>query len=241
MLLDPLTLERSRGAIEALAPERRRALVRHWQRRAKSEARIGLAFAELAKRLHAHAVAPALIEHFVRASAEEREHAELCHALADAYADAPLERPAAPLEVALPQLEPEPRLDLALLVLGTCCINETLASAYIRTCLQASHVACALAANRTHLREEIGHARMGWALLASPWCDAGLREQLAVRVPAMLDANVPMWMRVDDELGAAEIPGFGHPSHAQVRASLDAAVREVVLPGLAHVGLRVAA
>lgn len=237
VLLHPLICEGSRDAIAGLPAELRAGLAGHWRRRASSERRIGQGFAAIAPRLRAAGVGAALVGRCEAAAAEEAEHAGLCRQLAGLYAgeEAPEDEPAA---LAVPTFGTgDERLEVALLIVGTCCINETLATAYIAACLAASTVACAREANRLHLREEIGHGRLGWALLASPWCGPGLREALTPCLPGMLAANVPLWLRADPCLPPAGVPGFGQPGDAAVRATIERAVQEVVLPGFSHVGL----
>lgn len=240
MLLHPLICERSRDAIAGLPDELREGLAGHWRRRARSEQRIGQGFAAIAPRLRAVGVAEALVRRCERAAAEEAEHAGLCRQLVGLYAGVE-ERVAELPEIEVPVFGTgDDRLEVALLIVGTCCINETLATAYIAACLEASTVACASAANRIHLREEIGHGRVGWGLLASAWMDPALRAALRPCLRGMLAANVPLWLRPDPYLPAAGVPGFGQPSHAEVCATIERAVQEVVLPGFSHVGLECA-
>jgi hypothetical protein len=54
------------------------------------------------------------------------------------------------------------RLETALLVAGLCCVNETIATAWLEASLRAARTELARAANRVHLRDEIDHARLGW-------------------------------------------------------------------------------
>ncbi len=131
------------------------------------------------------------------------------------------------------------RLEAALHVAGLCCINETLATAYLEECLSIATSPLAVTANRAHLREEIDHARLGWAHLASRSLTPGLREALGDCLPRLLDANVPLWERQDASLPAEGVPAHGHPSHAASRRVIEDAVRELVLPGFRHVGIDV--
>ena len=126
---------------------------------------------------------------------------------------------------------------VALHVTGLCCVNETLATAYLAHCLAIATAPIAVAANRAHLREEIDHARLGWAHLASPALTPALREQLAECVPRLLAANVPLWEQPDAFLPPGGVPDHGLPSHqAACRVAQDA-VAELVLPGFQHVGV----
>lgn len=240
LLLHPLSVEGSRAAIEALPAATRAAMAAHWRRRARSERRIGRGFARIAPRLRDVGVAAGVVALCEGAAEEEARHADLCGALAGLY-DAAAAAPEPVPDDALPAFgSGDPRIEAALLIVGTCCINETLATAYIAACLEAATVPCAVEANRVHLREEIGHGRIGWALLASNWVDAGLRAELSAWLPDMLAANLPLWLRADPWLPQDGVPGFGHPSRAAIGAAIERALAEVVVPGFAYVGLEVA-
>src|SRR5690606_39530072 len=129
--------------------------------------------------------------------------AELCLAIARRHAGMDPGEPAEP-PFEMPNFRTgDERLELLFLIAGTCAINETLAVAYIRACIDVARDPLAQAENRAHLRDEIGHGRLGWALCASRWVDDELRGALSERLPRLLDANVPLWLRVDPELGAA--------------------------------------
>ena len=89
-------------------------------------------FAAIAPRLRAAGVGAALVGRCEAAAAEEAEHAGLCRQLVGLYAgeeEAPAELAA--IEVPWFGTDDE-RLEAALLIVGTCCINETLATAQDR-------------------------------------------------------------------------------------------------------------
>lgn len=225
------------GPAPTLSDEERVRIVAHWKRRAASERRIGRGFAAIAPRLRAVGAPRVVVEGMTEAAAEESRHAELCVAMAARYAGCD---PGEPIEPAfeMPDFRTgDERLELLFLVVGTCCINETLAVAYIRACMDAAEDPGAKAANRAHLREEIGHGRLGWALLGSRWVDDRLRTELSARLPRLLAANVPLWLREDPELGPLGMPRLGHPSAATIAAVIDDTVRNAVVPGLQRAGL----
>lgn len=239
MLLHPLVDEASRAAAAALPSEERGGLAAHWRRRAASERRIGVGFVQIAARLRDLGAPSELVRWAESSADEEVAHAELCRRLVAFYSG--VDEPPVPAPVVeVPEFGTgDPRLELALLILGTCCINETLATAYLSLCLELATVPFAAHANRVHLREEIRHGRLGWALLASPWLDADLRRALAPCLPGMLAANVPLWLRPDPFVPSEGLPAFGHPAHAAQCEAIRRAVAEVVVPGFAHVGLDV--
>lgn len=239
VLLHPLADDISRAAAAALASDAREGLAAHWRRRAASERRIGVGFTQIAARLRDLSAPSELVRWAERSADEEAAHADLCWRLVAFYGGAD-EPPARSPAVEVPEFGTgDPRLELALLILGTCCINETLATAYLSLCLDLATVPFAAQANRVHLREEIQHGRLGWALLASSWLDADLRRALVPCLSGMLAANVPLWLRPDPFVPSEGLPAFGHPSHPVQCEAIRRAVEEVVIPGFAHVGLDV--
>jgi hypothetical protein len=239
MLPDPLTPVDlpADGSIDALPDAARAAIAGHWLTRARSELRVARGFEELGPRLRAAGALDAVNQLVDKAIRDERRHGALCVQLAARYAGA---------AVALPPPDASPlpsfgtgdeRLEVALLVIGTCCINESIASAWIRACQRMATSPVAIFANRVHLRDEIDHARLGWAHLASPAITPELRAKLQPWIPAMLRANLAEWKEPDRSLPEAGIAAHGHPSREEHDRIIDAAVHEIVLPGLRHVGL----
>lgn len=76
-------------------------------------------------------------------------------------------------------------------------MNETLATVWLEQSLAASATPLSIFANLAYLRDEIDHARLGWAHLASEALDADLREALASCIPRLLAANLPLWRTPD--------------------------------------------
>lgn len=224
-------------SIAALTADTRAALATHWSRRARSELQVGRAFAAMAPLFHAHGADAEVVERLARGAEQEERHARLCVSLAEAYGG---------VAVALPEIGDVPlpsfggvddELERALLVAGMCCINETIATAWLSAGLAVATAPIAIAANRTHLRDEIEHARLGWAHLASRRVSARTRAALATRLPKLLAANAPGWEADDAALPAAGLPSHGHLAATDSRAVVHEALRDLVLPGFAHVGV----
>ncbi len=223
--------------IAALDEETRRAIAAHWLHRASAELGVAVAFEALRPRLVGVGAAPPVLALADKAMVDERRHGALCVQLAARYLDTDVATPA-PRDGALPDFGTgAEELEVALLVLGTCCINESIASEWIRSCFRIATAPTALAANRAHLQDEIDHARLGWAHLASPAISDALRRRLRPWVPRLLDVNVAQWMKPDPHLPREGIAAHGHLSVEENEAAIDAAVRDVVMPGLKLVGL----
>ncbi|MBX3224117.1 MAG: hypothetical protein KF795_26615 [Labilithrix sp.] len=223
--------------LASLDPATRGAIALHWRHRAAAELGVAVAFEALLPRLRGASAADAVIALAVKAVDDERRHAELCVRLAARYLDAPVEAPA-PRYEGLPDFGTgDEALEVALTTLGMCCINESIASEWIRSSWEVASSPTAIAANRFHLQDEIDHARLGWAHLASSAVGPGLRAALRAWAPKLIAVNVAEWKKPDPYLPPAGVPAHGHLSLADSAAAIDAAVRDVVLPGLAHLGL----
>lgn len=227
-------------ALTRLDDPARRAMARHWQRRAWSEGQVADAFAALHAGLIEVGAAPVVRELIGRAAADEVRHSGVCTALAGAYRGAavdPWRGPAVPL----PEFKAEPRATaVTLQMVGMCCVGETLATVWLEASLAVARAPLARAAHREHLAEEVGHARAGWAHLAAP----GTAGLAAVErwLPAFMRVGVSEWLAAGEELPALTgLADHGVLSLAEHRAAILRGCREVVLPGFAALGLDVAA
>lgn len=224
--------------IELLPDASRRAIAGHWLHRASAELGVAVAFEALRPRLRGVGAAEVVLALADKAIDDERRHGELCARLAARYLGEGVDVPDA-RGGALPDFGTvdEPT-EVALIVVGMCCINESVASEWIRSCWQLATAPTALAANKAHLQDEIDHARLGWAHLASEAVSPSLRKTLRAWAPRLLRVNVAEWKKRDAHLPEEGIPAHGHLGWADHDEVIDAAVRDVVIPGLAHVGVR---
>jgi hypothetical protein len=223
-------------SVDALAPGTRARLARLWAGRAASERRVGRAFAMLAEELSQMNAAPALIALARRAARDEPRHAELCLRLAARYAGtAPREPAAAPVH--LPYLRLPPRTRLTLRCAALACVSETIACAWLGACADLASTPLARAANRVHLGDEIRHARLGWAFLASRGVGRAERTALSRRLPALVVDGVQAWLAAAVVLPARGVPSHGVPSRALHRRWVEEATHQLVLPGFTALGL----
>jgi len=221
------------ATIDALDDDSRRVIANSWLGRAAAERRAADIFTLMHRSLVAVREQPALIELAARGIDDELRHAELCLLVARNYAGRDVEPPR--LELVPPHHEGASEdLRYSLWIVGQCALNETTASAFLEACLEQSTAPLAHAALRELLSDEIDHARIGWAHLAG--VDADRRRAIAEWLPRMIDANRREWQRAlaaDDDRYAAH----GFISRASLFAAIDAADRDVILPGLARVGI----
>jgi hypothetical protein len=235
-------------AIEALAPHTRAQLARIWADRARSELGAGSGFAIVVTELYALGAEPKVLALATRAAHDEVKHAELCHLLACAYAGEHLPMPR-PKRVGMPaHAGADDTLRAHLHVVGLSCINETIAAAFVEACLLHAEAPLVRAIQTEHLADEVEHARVGWAHLASispgapgtpGAAGADVRSAIAAWVPRLVDANVAHWRDRIAALPAAGIPAHAYPPRPEMLAAVDRAVAELVLPGFAHVGVPV--
>jgi len=131
---------------------------------------------------------PVVQQIVARAVSDEVRHAEICRALARRYLARDVAWPP-PGPVPLPFHGPASEaLRPTLHITAMCCINETLATAWLGRSLADATAPLARAAVRALLADDIDHARAGWAHLASPHVTAQVRAQIAGWLPRLLEA-----------------------------------------------------
>lgn len=218
-------------------PQAERALIAHlWWSQAATEGRVAHSFAvvrDALMRLGAGAEITALA---ARAVDDEHRHAALCMQMATRY----LGHHVAPT-IELPFSHPthptarSPRLRDALYVVGQCVFNETLASAYLAASLEAAGHPLARSALRELLSDEIDHARIGWAYLGALPQD--LREDIIDWLPALAIANLREWRKLTLPTENTSLERHGFLQKDRIEEALLQAMRDLIVPGIAHVGL----
>ena len=222
--------------IDELPDTTRERLAGVWHARSASERRVADAFELIAEHVHALSRSSELRLLSRRAVDDELRHAELALVVASRFAGRRLEPPPrltliVPSHPGLPQ-----RLVATLHVLGHCAMNETFASAFLEATLRECAAPLARAATRALLADEIEHARIGWALLSQ--LNQAERRELGPHLPGLVAANLTMWRTAPrDSASDPVLARHGAPSAELVEAALVAAVRDLILPGLAHFDL----
>ena len=225
-----------------LAEEARRAsahdravLAAIWRDRCRAEAAVGNVFDQLVAELAAVGAPASVIALAQRAAGDEDRHARVCADLAAAYADEPLERhPARTVRLASAE-HADARVRTALLVVHVCCISETIACAFVEACLGACDGPALAEVHRRHLGDEIRHARVGWAYLAT--LPAAVLQELAPRLPAILEKQLGSWLGRFAELPEDGVAGHAYPPRAALIEAVYGALDDMVLPGFDHVGV----
>ena len=240
--LEPSPELSARLAADAAAapPADRAVLAQIWRDRCRAEASVGNVFEQLVAELASVGAPAAIIELAERAAGDEDRHARVCAELAAAYATEPLDlHPERRVRLADAE-HPDARVRVALHVVHVCCISETIACAFVETCLGACDGAPALAEiHRRHLGDEIRHARVGWAYLATLPGDA--LAELAARLPEILEKQLGSWLGRIAELPEHGVAGHAYPPRSVLVDAVHGALEDMVLPGFDHVGVNTAA
>jgi len=170
-----------------------------------------------------------------RMLADEERHVRICVEVASRFAGRPLRAP--PMRpYADPMRDVPLPLRATLRVVSTCCIGESLACAWVDESARAVKDEWLHDVLRRHLGDEIQHARVGWAHLAT------VRDTSAIAawVPRLIEGNLRSWRTFDPRWPSEGFPEHGLPSHADTQRWIDDALRSLVLPGFAELGIAVA-
>ena len=221
--------------IGALSDVEREACVLQWIGRAMAERRASEAFVVIVDDLREMKADPALIELAERAIDDELRHAELCRVVACRYAGRELEAPKrTPLEVPAHAGAPA-TLKPILHVIGQCAINETTATAFLEACLTRAKGALVRGALRELLSDDIDHARIGWALLASS--PPSLKQAVTPWIVPLLQGNLRVWRRPGPPRPSAIMSEHGALSDVEIEAAVIEAMGALIAPGLRRIGV----
>ncbi len=228
-------------SIELLTADEREIAAAVWHGRSEAELRASGSFGVIARTLVVAGAPAELIDLARRAIADERRHAEICWRVACAFAGEQLPAPRR-LLVTVPALErARPELRHILHVVGMCCLNETSGSAFLELCRAGVQAPLAKAALHELSCDEIDHARLGWAFVASRIGDGDLRAELGAWLPELLADNLAAWRNRPKRPITDALIAHGCPRWADVDAAVLGAAEELVIPGFEQLGVDVTA
>ena len=224
--------------LDALDPDSRAGVAAVWAERAESELGAGAVFAAVASGLFTASMPVEIVWLASRAVCDELRHAEICRHVAARYSGVvPARRPAIAPARPAPRPSGAPALDAGAHAILNGAINETIGSAFLSACLEEATAPLARAALRELLTDETDHARLGWAVLAASPEGGETRRVVTRRLPEMVTLARSVWRARAAEL-PAELPrGHGCLPGPAVAELVDEALRALVLPGFAHVGI----
>jgi hypothetical protein len=214
------------------------AIAAYWAHRATSEARAAALFERLLLDLRRAGAEDVVLDLAERAIADERRHAAKCLEVAahyDSLAVAPSD--AAHVAPDGHAEEEEPELHGAMHAAAFCCIQESIACAWLDGCLRRAREPVVREALHAMLSDETRHARLGWAHLASSRVSPATRARVATALPDLLRSCVASWLDPQVSRLAIDAPEHGVPYPDATRRLVLAAVEEVVRPGFASLGM----
>ena len=225
------------SSIDALDPEERNRLGRQWASRATAELRVAAVFAYVSHGLLETGADPAVLRIATRAVSDELRHAEVCRHMAVLYTDRPVAWPA-PGPAVIPKLARAPKsLRPTLHTIAMGCVNETIASAWLEESLRPATSPLARAALRELLADDVHHARLGWAHLASSFVSPAMRRELGTWLPGLLEAVVRSWTAQSPDRMIDGCPSHGVPSFDVTRKVVRETLDAVVFPGFESLGV----
>lgn len=226
----------TREAIDALSAAERRTLTDYWIDRASGELTTALTFEFMLEDLTEERAPKELLDLARTAIEDEHRHVDWCLKWARCVDGEP--GTAALGGTRRLTFDGASDHDNRLLrtVFG-CCFSETVA-VHI---LLASHSRITLGSvkhlNQQHLKEEVRHARLGWALLGWPRLGERDRKMIGVYVPEMIRLTRTVWQSTRRQ-GNDALHRLGYLSSEIVGPACDDAIDNVVLPGLDRLAVR---
>jgi len=224
------------GVLVELDGEQRATLAEYWWRRAEGELTSFVAFGHVLEDLRAEGSPAPVLELADRSVHDEYQHSLFCREWAVRFGHAEGEvRPRSEQPLTFRGAgERENRL----LRIALCCFTETVGCFLLRRVRPVIVEPELRRLNQRHLADELRHSRVGWAHLST--LDASGRELLAPRIAELLRL-LPLACCEGPELERPELVPFGYFTSSVLSLAHADAVRDVIEPGLSHLGIRRAA
>lgn len=225
-------------AVQALALEEREQIGQLWLERARGELSTAAVFAHVANGVLAIGAGPEVLSLTARAVGDEVRHARLCHGLAELYLGRSVPLPRAP-EVDEARFGDAPAaINHCLFLIFQSCVNEGIAAAYLQENLRLVRATAAHRVIHELLQDDLVHARIGWAHLASPELTEEARQHVRAALPTLIRLGREAWLKAP-ESGDLDCPEHGCLGFFRHVPIVEAALKELVLPGFEHLGFRV--
>lgn len=232
----PTSLPWDDASIDVLDLHARQALAAMWHDRARSELLVSAQFAAIRTGFARHAPNGALDGALASAVLDEARHARLCSAVAHRFSSVARVTTDDAIGPLARFGDADERVSLLLHLVLLSSINEVSSTFYLRAAMKQSTGKLAGAVLRELLADDVRHARIGWTYLASPNVGAEAKRHVASALPTLLRLSYEVWESVSDRR-EHWFTDHGCPARAVARASFELAVPEVILPGMAAVGV----
>jgi hypothetical protein len=217
-----------------LSEQERDLLAAYWFRRSEGELTSYIGFQHVLADLRAEGSPPPVLELAERAVRDEYQHALWCRewAIRFGHPEAVETRPRSRTPFSFAGASEHQNRLLRILL---CCFTETVGCFILRHVRQVVSDPELRQLNQRHLADELQHSRVGWGHLATLL--PADRELAASLMPKVLEL-LPQACCKGPELEREDLVPFGYFTPRLLRAAHDEAVSEVILPGLAHLGLK---
>lgn len=215
----------------AAAPTVRAGLRAQWSYRARAENEASQRFRGLRGRIHLQGIGGEVHALAGLAITDEERHRAACDEEAKRWGAARQHHKAVCLPAPKTGATPNRRLEFEVVTL--CCIAETLNSIYLAEIVHSAKDLGLRARTREILKDEVGHARLGWFFLARTGADL---RWLSEEMPRILRSTLHEEVL---ENGPAVVvdADYGLYERSKLAELFRASVEDVVLPGLADHGL----
>lgn len=212
---------------QALTEEARRDVAGTFSFRARGEREAHLRFTRLAVELFTTGASDLVVRLAKEAAEDEARHALVCDRIATEWG-----MPSGPVPVTATPVGPRtlpPHERVLVEMVSLCCVAETIANLVLRASLETVREPSLKDALHEIAKDEVKHARLGWAHLAEAR-RKGHGEGLAALLPSVLDAGLPEALFAALPT-SADCPELGTLSEARRKELVVAAFLEVVFPG----------
>ncbi|TKC96382.1 ferritin-like domain-containing protein [Polyangium fumosum] len=216
----------------------REAAAQIWRNRARAELEAAARFTRLAGELAAcDAVAP-VVTMAREAAEDERRHAERCGGLVRELGGKPFELGAVPAPRGVTPGGLGPRERLLYEVVAMSCVTETLSAALLGELVARATDPLVRETMQSILRDEIDHARLGWAHLAAEH-ERGAMDVVGPSLPAMLAGTISeeLFSSWAEHPAQEALSGLGALDRAERRRIFSETMSLVVFPGLRRFGV----
>jgi hypothetical protein len=203
-----------------------------WAMRAGMELAVCAAYSVIVRELLETGVDRRVLELCTAAGAEEVKHAQLCLDVAEAL-DLQTRPWPIPASLHVPSYDGvrSGSLLAALHLVAMSCLNESIACVRLAEAINLTKSQTVRRVLHQILRDEVQHARAGWAHLASAHVTMAMRADIGRFVPHLVESSLTGLVDENASIPSEDFAPLGLPSVEQARMHAHRAVREIVLPG----------